>query len=230
MNKDNYVIKQASVNIDDISEKGILSGYANVYNIEDTDGDISQVGSFTKTVTENRKRIKILRNHDRNQFVGIPVELDTEDSYGLKLTTKMLLETPIGKQTYEESKFLVENGFESGFSIGGWVMKRNKSEMKIVTEYKLNEISVLTGDPANQLSVVDTIKSMQKQTEFTQEQFWKAIIKAYDNHKFDDSIIKSLEQFLSLNEKSEPLGLESDTHKSIEPTTIISNIYKQFIL
>ena len=44
---------------------------------------------FTKTVTENRKRIgvKILRNHDRNQFVGIPVELDTEDSYGLKLTT-----------------------------------------------------------------------------------------------------------------------------------------------
>ena len=230
MNKDNYVIKQASVNIDDISEKGILSGYANVYNIEDTDGDISQVGSFTKTVTENRKRIKILRNHDRNQFVGIPVELDTEDSYGLKLTTKMLLETPIGKQTYEESKFLVENGFESGFSIGGWVMKRNKSEMKIVTEYKLNEISVLTCDPANQLSVVDTIKSMQKQTEFTQEQFWKAIIKAYDNHKFDDSIIKSLEQFLSLNEKSEPLGLESDTHKSIEPTTIISNIYKQFIL
>ena len=63
MNKDNYVIKQASVNIDDISEKGILSGYANVYNIEDTDGDISQVGSFTKTVTENRKRIKILKNH-----------------------------------------------------------------------------------------------------------------------------------------------------------------------
>ena len=230
MNKDNYVIKQASVNIDDISEKGILSGYANVYNIEDSDGDISQVGSFTKTVTENRKRIKILKNHDRNQFVGIPVELDTEDSYGLKLTTKMLLETPIGKQTYEESKFLVENGFESGFSIGGWVMKRSKSNSRIITEYKLNEISVLTCDPANQLSVVDTIKSMQKQTEFTQEQFWKAITKAYDNHKFDDSIIKSLEQFLSLNEKSEPLGLESDTHKSIEPTTIISNIYKQFIL
>ena len=226
MNKDNYVIKQANVNIDDISEKGILSGYANVYNIEDTDGDISQVGSFTKTVTENRKRIKILKNHDRNQFVGIPIELDTEDSYGLKLTTKMLLETPIGKQTYEESKFLVENGFESGFSIGGWVMKRNKSEMKIVTEYKLNEISVLTCDPANQLSVVDTIKSMQKQSEFTQEQFWKAITKAYDNHRFDDSIIKSLENFLSLNEKSEPLD---DTHKSIEPTTIISNIYKQFI-
>ncbi len=229
MNKDNYVIKQASVNIDDISEKGILSGYANVYNIEDTDGDISQVGSFTKTVTENRKRIKILRNHDRNQFVGIPVELDTEDSYGLKLTTKMLLETPIGKQTYEESKFLVENGFESGFSIGGWVMKRNKSEMKIVTEYKLNEISVLTCDPANQLSVVDTIKSMQKQTEFTQEQFWKAIIKAYDNHKFSDNIKISLEQFLSLNEKSEPLGLDLDTHKSIEPTSLIQNIYKKYI-
>ena len=227
MNKDNYVIKQANVNIDDISEKGILSGYANVYNIEDTDGDISQVGSFTKTVTENRKRIKILKNHDFNKFAGVPIELDTEDSHGLRLTAKMLLETPIGKQAYEESKFLVENGFESGFSIGGWVLKRSKANSQIVTEYKLNEISVLTCDPANQLSVVDTIKSIQKQSELTQEQFWKAITKAYDNHKFDDSIIKSLEQFLSLNEKDEPL---EDTHKSIEPTSIINNIYKQFIL
>ena len=227
MNKDNYIIKQAQVAFDDVTEKGLLSGYANVYNIEDYDGDISQVGSFIKTVTENRKRIKILKNHDRNQFVGIPFELDAEDSHGLRLTAKMMLDSPIGKQAYEESKFLVENGFESGFSIGGWVMKRSKSNSQIVTEYKLEEISILTCDPANQLSVVDTIKAIQKQTELTQEQFWQAITKAYDNHKFSDNIKISLEQFLSLNEKDEPS--EKDTHKSIEPTSIISNIYKQFI-
>ena len=228
MKKDNYIIKQAQIAFDDVTEKGLLSGYANVYNIEDYDGDISQVGSFIKTVTENRKRIKILKNHDRNKFVGIPFELDAEDSDGWRLTAKMMLDSPIGKQAYEESTYLVENDFESGFSIGGWVMKRSKSNNQIVTEYKLEEISILTCDPANQLSVVDTIKAIQKQTELTQLQFWQAITKAYDNHKFSDNIKISLEQFLSLNE-DEPSELEPDTHKSIEPTSIISNIYKQFI-
>ena len=227
MNKDNYVIKQASVNIDDISEKGILSGYANVYNIEDTDGDISQVGSFTKTVTENRKRIKILKNHDKNQFIGVPSELDANDPYGLKLSAKLQMNKPIAKEVYEDSRFLLDNGFESGFSIGGWVLKRSKSNTQIVTEYKLNEISVLIGyDPANQLSLIDVAKAIKEKSEITQTQFWKIITKAYDNARFSDEILKSLEKFLSL-ESVEPT---TEVTQPIEPIAIVTDIYKQFIL
>ena len=36
-------------------EKGVIRGYANVYNVKDSDGDISLFGSFTKTVTERGK-------------------------------------------------------------------------------------------------------------------------------------------------------------------------------
>ena len=57
MNTDNYVIKSAKApftEMDDIS--GMLIGYANVYDIEDLQGDISQVGSFIKTVTERIKQ------------------------------------------------------------------------------------------------------------------------------------------------------------------------------
>ena len=37
----------------DIDEQtGIIKGYANVYNVKDSDGDISLPGSFSKTVAE----------------------------------------------------------------------------------------------------------------------------------------------------------------------------------
>lgn len=228
MNKDNYIIKSAHAPFTEMDDtSGMLIGYANVYDIEDLQGDISQVGSFIKTVSENKAKMKVYKNHDTDLFVGVPKELDAEDPYGLRVGAKMIMDTELGRDTYHESKFLVENGFESGFSVGGWVMKRSRSNKKIITEYKLNDISVLTKLQANQLSMVNMVKSMQNEPQLTQFQFWQAITKAYDNHKFSDNIKISLEQFLSLNEKDEPS--EEDTHKSIEPTSIISNIYKQFI-
>ena len=228
MNKDKYIIKSAHAPFTEMDDSsGMLIGYANVYDIEDLQGDISQVGSFIKTVNENNKNMKVYKNHNREQLVGIPKELDAHDPYGLKIGAKMIMNTPLGADAYHESKFLVDNGFSSGFSIGGWVMKRNKTVKKIVAEYKLNEVSILTSDPANQLSMVELVKSVQQQEEITQVKFWETITKAYDNHKFSDNIIKSLEEFLSLNE-SEPLNV--DTHKSIEPMpNILLSVYSKFI-
>ena len=226
--KDNYVIKSAHTPFAEMDDKsGMLIGYANVYDIEDLQGDISQVGSFIKTVTENKSKIKIYKNHNREQLVGIPFELDANDPVGLRLTAKMIMDTDLGRDAYYESKFLVENGFESGFSIGGWVMKRNKTNKKIVTEYKLNEVSILTSDPANQLSMVELVKSVQQEEELTQAKFWETITKAYDNTKFSDNILKSLEEFLSLNAADEPI--EEITHKVLEPTQLITDIYNLYI-
>jgi len=210
----------------DIDEQtGIIKGYANVYNVKDSDGDISLPGSFSKTVAERAKKIKIFKNHTP-QLVGVPLELDIADPYGLGLTAKMLMDTDAGRDTFHEVKFLHENGFESGISIGGWVIKRNPKNKSEVVEYKLKEISVLTTEePANQLSLVNAVKAVKELTEPTQEEFWNIIEKAY-NAKFSDNILKSLEQFLTLKDK-EPDQLDADTTQSVEP--LIMNIYELFI-
>jgi uncharacterized protein YjaZ len=117
---------------------------------------------------------------------------------------------------------MLENGFETGFSIGGWVMKRDKADKRIITEFKLEEVSILTMQPANQLSMVDMVKSMQAEEELTQEKFWNTITKAYDS-EFSDNILKSLEQFLTLKEK--PTNVTS----TVEPSAIIKNIYDLYI-
>lgn len=210
----------------DIDEaSGIIKGYANVYNIKDLDGDISLPGSFSKTVGERYKKIKIFKNHSP-QLVGVPMELDIADPYGLGLTAKMLMDTDAGRDTFHEVKFLHENGFESGMSIGGWIIKRNPKNKSEVVEYKLKEISVLTTEePANQLSLVNAVKAVKELTEPTQEEFWSIIEKAY-NVRFSDNILKSLEQFLTLKDK-EPDQLDADTTQAVEP--LITNIYELFI-
>jgi len=210
----------------DIDEQtGIIKGYANVYNVKDSDGDISLPGSFSKTVAERAKKIKIFKNHTP-QLVGVPMELDIADPYGLGLTAKMLMDTDTGRDTFHEVKFLHENGFESGMSIGGWVIKRNPKNKAEVVEYKLKEISVLTTEePANQLSLVSAVKAVKELTEPTQEEFWSIIEKAY-NVRFSDNILKSLEQFLTLKEK-EPDQLDADTTQAVEP--LIMNLYELFI-
>ncbi len=210
----------------DIDEQtGIIKGYANVYNVKDSDGDISLPGSFSKTVAERAKKIKIFKNHTP-QLVGVPLELDIADPYGLGLTAKMLMDTDAGRDTFHEVKFLHENGFESGMSIGGWIIKRNPKNKAEVVEYKLKEISVLTTEePANQLSLVNAVKAVKELTEPTQEEFWNIIEKAY-NAKFSDNILKSLEKFLTLKD-NEPDQLDADTTQAVEP--LIMNIYELFI-
>ena len=208
------------------SETGIIKGYANVYNVKDSDGDISMIGSFAKTVGERGNKIKIFKNHSP-QLVGIPKELNISDPYGLGLTAKMLMDTDAGKDAFYEVKFLIENGFESGMSIGGWVMKRAAKNKSEVLEYKLNEISLLTtNDPANGLSLISTIKAVKELAEPTEAEFWQVIEKAY-NEKFSDNALKSLEKFMLL--KTVEPNEQIETTQQSEPTQIITSIYKLFM-
>jgi len=216
------ILKQAPVNITDMSE-GYLIGYANVYNVKDLQGDISHPSSFVKTVSEQKAKIKIYKNHDSNLLIGVPSEMDVHDPKGLHLKAKMLMDTQLGKDAYNESKFLVENGFESGFSIGGYVMKRNPKNKEEVLEYKLKEISLLTKEQANQGSMVALVKSLHEKKELKQIEFLKIITKAYDNHNFSEDILKGLEAFLSL--ENEPPG---GTHEA-EPIAFIKTIFDNLI-
>lgn len=220
------LIRKSFSEIKDVDDaQGIIKGYANVYNIKDSDGDISLPGSFTKTVAERGNKIRIFKNHTP-VLVGLPMEFDTIDVYGLMLTVKMQMSTDVGRDTFNDVKFLLENGFESGLSIGGYVIKRNPNNKPEVQEYRLNEVSILTTyDPANSMSLIDTIKSVKELESPSQEDFWRLIERAY-NERYSDNVLKSLEHFMSLKDK-EPERISATTPK-IEPTKIITDIYNLF--
>lgn len=222
------IVKSLQSNITDADEKsGIIKGYANVYNVKDSHGDISAVGSFTKTVSEQKDWIRIYKNHDKKLFVGVPAELDASDPYGLNLTAKFIMETELGRDTFNEAKFLHDNGFKAGFSIGGYIVNRDKTNKSIVKEYKIDDISILTLEPSNKLSYAEMFKSIQESETPNVNDFFAMVEKAYNDKGFSDTYLQSLENTLK-SLTTEPSG-PTETTLEVEPTTLITNIYSNFI-
>ena len=154
--------KQLSYNLKDLDEKkGVVTAYANTYNFKDSDGDISAYGSFDKTVTENFKRIRVLKDHNPTMMVGVPLVIDTKDSYGLLTTTQFNLNKPLGKDLFTDIQLMTSSGLSAELSIGYKVIQRDVKNKNIINEYKLMEYSFLSSWGANELSTVQGIKSIK---------------------------------------------------------------------
>jgi len=196
-------IKQLSIDIKDLDEaKGVVKAYANTYNFKDSDGDISAYGSFDKTVTENFKRIRVLKDHNPTMMIGVPLAIDTKDSYGLLTTSQFNMNKTLSKDMFQDIKLMTDNGLNAELSIGYKVMQRDQKDKSIIKEYKLMEYSFLSSWGANQLSTVQDIKSIK-----SHYGIMELIEKSY-NLDYSDDRLRQIETLLkALSE--EPL--ETDT-------------------
>ena len=111
--------KQVSYDLKDLDEKqGIVIAYANAYDFKDSDGDISARGSFDKTVKENYKRIRVLKDHNPTITLGVPLSIDTKDEFGLLTTTKFNLKKNVSKDMFSDIQLMKDNGLNAELSIG----------------------------------------------------------------------------------------------------------------
>lgn len=200
--------KQLSYDIKDFDEKqGIVKAYANVYNVEDSDGDISAPRSFIKTVKENYKRIRVLKDHNSTIGLGVPLEIDPNDPVGLMTTTKFNLNKEVSRDMFSDIQLMKENGLNAELSIGYEVMKRNEANRKVIDEYKLYEYSFLTSWAANEMATVQDIKSLK-----SHYGVMELLTKAY-NLPYSDTRLQQIETILkSLTDEPS----ENDTRK-VEP-------------
>jgi HK97 family phage prohead protease len=213
---DTIGFKQLSYDLKDLDDKkGIVTAYANAYNFKDSDGDVSAYGSFEKTVKENFKRIRVLKDHNPTMMVGVPLVIDTKDTYGLLTTSQFNMNKDLGRDMFQDVKLMHENGLNAELSIGYRVMQRDSKDKSIIKEYKLMEYSFLSSWGANQLSTVQDIKSIK-----SHYGIMELIEKAY-NLDYSDERLRNIEQLLK-SLTNEPSSI--DTLK--EP--IILDTLKQF--
>lgn len=205
--------KQLSYSLKELDEtKGVVIAYANTYNFKDSDGDISAYGSFDKSVNENFKRIRVLKDHNPTMMVGVPLEIDTKDTYGLLTTTQFNLKKPLGKDLFTDVQLMHDSGLNAELSIGYKVMQRDVKNKSIINEYKLMEYSFLSSWGANELSTVQGIKSI-KSTYGILELIEKSYNLDYSDNRLRqiETLLKSLSNEPSetdtLNEK--PIILDS---------------------
>jgi len=192
--------KQLSYDLKELDDaKGVVVAYANAYNNEDSDKDISAPGSFDKTVTENFKRIRVLKDHNPTMMIGVPLKIDTTDPYGLLTTTQFNMNKPLGKDMFTDVKLMHESNMNAELSIGYSVMKRDSKNKSIITEYKLMEYSFLSSWAANELATVQDIKGIKSHYGIL-----SLIEKAY-NLDYSDERLRQFETLLKSlsNEPSE---------------------------
>lgn len=208
--------KQISYDLKELDEtKGIVKAYANVYNFKDSDGDISAYGSFDKTVSENFKRIRVLKDHNPTMMIGVPLEIDTKDSYGLLTTSQFNLNKSLGKDMFTDVKLMHDSGLNAELSIGYKVLQRDQKDKSIIKEYKLMEYSFLSSWGANQLSTVQDIKSIK-----SHYGIMELIEKSY-NLDYSDERLKQIENLLKSLTK-EPLNDDTPYDKPIILETLKS--------
>jgi len=191
--------KQIAYDLKELDEtKGVVIAYANTYNFKDSDGDISAFGSFDKTVSESFKRIRVLKDHNPTMMIGVPLAIDTKDSYGLLTTTQFNMNKDLGRDMFQDVKLMYENNLSAELSIGYKALQRDQKNKSIITEYMLREYSFLSSWGANELSTVQGIKSIKSVYGILE-----LIEKSY-NLDYSDSRLRQIETLLK-SLSNEPL-------------------------
>lgn len=136
-------------------ETGVFSGYASVWDSADSYGDVIRKGAFAKTI--KRMAPAMLWQHDSHQPIGKWTSV-TEDTRGLRVEGKLVLETRQGG----EALALLRAGAINGLSIGFRTLRseRGPNGGRIITEIELPEVSLVTM-PAATKARVDSVKSVR---------------------------------------------------------------------
>ncbi len=121
------------------SGENTIEGYAAFFGNVDSYGDIIEQGAFTKTLKENRNRIKVLWQHDTNEPIGKPIAME-EDSKGLYIKAQISM-TDAGRKAMT----LMKDGVIDEMSIGYDVIKDDyKKGNRMLKEVRLWEFSPVT--------------------------------------------------------------------------------------
>ena len=199
--KDKQERKQISVDVEFKEVKGennVIEGYASVFDVIDSYGDVVKKGAFKKTIKERIKKgvVKFLNGHDwwtLDAILGTVTEAK-EDDHGLWF--KALLSAA---QSVQDIKTKMLEGHINRLSIGYGTIREsypdddddNKGKVgRYLEEVKLYEISAVTF-PANEEAVILAVKN---------------IIHPF---KTNPVIMQDLHKFTALNDKEMIIPLPS---------------------
>jgi len=116
-------------------KRGIVELYANAFSNIDSDGDVSLPGSFNRTIKNNFARVKHLFNHDRSKFIGLPLEMKSDD-FGLRITSQLNMASEIAKNVFADYLFFEKMERSPEHSIGAKIVDfdKDKNGMPVLTE------------------------------------------------------------------------------------------------
>jgi hypothetical protein len=135
--------KRATLPLAHTSAGGVIEGYASLFGVADTGGDIVMAGAFTRSLAHRgASGVKMLWQHNAAEPIGVWTSL-VQDAKGLKVSGRLDLSVARAR----EALSLIRGGAVDGLSIGfrpKAATTDRKSGLRRLTEIDLWEISVVT--------------------------------------------------------------------------------------
>jgi HK97 family phage prohead protease len=129
----------------EVDSRGKFYGYASVFNVEDSYGDVILNGAFSKTIKNRASSLRLLWQHSSDGIVG-EIETIWEDIVGLYVSGKIHLDDKLGERVYCYIVNNVVNGLSIGYSVDSCTF--DALGRRIIKAISLFEISIVTL-PAN---------------------------------------------------------------------------------
>ena len=152
--------KDLSFEIKAVSDDGLFSGYASVFDNVDSYGDIVRKGAFVESISEWEAKGKmppILWNHDPSDPIGVYTKMQ-EDEKGLYVEGKLLIDdVPRARQTHALMKAGVIDGLSIGYRVKEYLYNVDE-EVTDLIKLSLREVSIVTF-PANPETRIEAVKS-----------------------------------------------------------------------
>jgi HK97 family phage prohead protease len=135
--------KRAALPLAHTTAGGVIEGYASLFGVADTGGDIVMAGAFMRSlVRRGASGVKMLWQHNPAEPIGVWTSL-AEDAKGIKVSGRLDLSVARAR----EALSLIRGGAVDGLSIGFRAKAATtdrKSGLRRLTEIDLWEISVVT--------------------------------------------------------------------------------------
>lgn len=155
-----FYTKSMQIKAEAVQDDGFFSGYASVFDVEDSYGDVVKKGAFLNSINEWQSKNKmppVLWQHKRDEVIGVYTKM-VEDEKGLYVEGRLLVDD-VAKA--KEAHALIKAGAIDGLSIGYYVKKwayDKENQILELLEIDLKEVSIVT-IPANQDSTISEVKA-----------------------------------------------------------------------
>lgn len=183
--------------IKEVTEEGIVKGYAAIFGKADAMGEIVESGAFTKTLKEG-KPYPMLWYHDPRNPIGI-AQLAI-DGKGLKVNGELNLEVQAAREKHSLMKQKAIRGLSFGFKTIKDIWEGTTRRLK---EVKLYEVSPVTFGAHHQ-ALISSVKQLPDDEKAKVLERALEKLKEYKSdeiyHKHIDDAITALEKLLTVKE------------------------------
>lgn len=154
-------------NVKNVTEDGMIEGYASVFNVIDAEGDVIAPGAFRRTIRSweaKGRSVPVLWQHDASMPIGVTKSM-IEDGNGLRVQAQLVMPVQKAQEAYALAKAGALGGMSIGFTVPRMAEDGQAAAMydeekgaRVFREVRLWEYSMVTF-PANEAAVITAVKS-----------------------------------------------------------------------